>query len=219
MPIFILMVFGIFEFSGAIMTKTGENSAIKGGARMAVVAGNDAMADRAILLRMGKDGNGISQDHIDNVVIWRITFGSDGKPQNLTPPSSCSNGSGCNIYNNPQDSSNGAFAKAALPLSVSPATPTAANADYYFGCDTSTSGGAAAASHKLDCGWEPHSRRIVEQAPTYTCSGSSDPKCANTDWVGISITVTHQFYTGFFGKQVTMSSKTIAAIEPQGYDK
>lgn len=219
MPVFILMVFGIFEFSGAIMARTGENSVIKGGARMAVVAGNDAMADREILLRMGKDGTGISQDHIDRIVIWRITFGANGKPQNTTPPSSCANGSGCNIYLNPQDVGTGAFALAAKPLSVAPATPNSSNSDYYFGCDTSTAQGVIDAAHKVDCGWEPHSRRILEKSPTYTCTSSTDPKCATTDWVGIAITVTHEFYTGFFGKQTTLSMQTIASIEPQGYDK
>ena len=220
MPVFILMIFGIFEFSGAIMTRTGENSAIKGGARMAVVAGNDAMADRQILLRMGKEGSGISQDHIDQVIIWHVTVNpATGKFTNPTPPASCPKGSGCNLYANPQTPATGAFARAALPMSVSPSLATSDNADYYFGCDTSTPQGIIDSASKLDCGWEPPKRRIAERSPSYTCTSNSDAKCAATDLVGISITVTHQYYTGFFGKQVTLTMQTIAAIEPQGYDK
>lgn len=225
MPVFILMIFGIFEFSGAIMAKTGANASVKGGARMAIVAGNDALADQRILLRMAKDGSGLSQDTIDKVVIWKITFDSNGKAI-TTPPNGCLTAGGfrvvvggCNVYNNPQDPTYGAFTKAKLPLSVSPNPPTASNADYYFGCDTTTPTGVAASGNKLDCGWQPQSRRILEKSPTYTCINSKDPKCAATDWIGIYIEYTHKYYTGFFGKQVTLHTSTIAAIEPQGYDK
>ncbi len=31
--------------------------------------------------------------------------------------------------------------------------------------------------------------------------------------------VTHNYYTGFFGSQVTVTTQTISAIEPQGYDR
>lgn len=234
MPVFILMIFGIFEFSGLIMTKTGESASVKGGARMAVVAGNDATADQAILLRMSKDGSGFSQDKINQVIIWRVDFGSDGKPtkDTATPPQACIDATGfrtsvtawhCNVYNDPQNPTYGAFAKAALPLSTPPTAPTGGNSDYFFGCDTSTGSGAIDAMHKLDCGWEPQTRKIYETSPDYTSCQPNNPghdsKCGSTDWVGIYINATHNYYTGFFGKQITLGNQTIASIEPQGYLK
>ena len=210
MPIFILMVFGIFEFSGAVMAKTGTSAAVKAGARMAVVKGNDSMADRDILLRMAKEGAGIQQDHIDKVMIWHAT-GPDSPP-----PTSCTASNQCNEYLSPQTPNTGAFARANLPLAASGDTPTTGNADYYFGCDSVND--SANVGHKLDCAWEPWSRRIEEKSPTYTCVGASDPKCASTDWVGIDVEVTHDFYTGFFGKSTSTQATTVAAIEPQGYD-
>lgn len=220
MPVFILMIFGIIEFSGVVMTKTGTNSAVKSGSRMAVVSGNDAMADRNILLRMAKDGSGISQDHINQIIIWRASSPSEA------PPSACvsansgfhpsTGASHCNVYNDPQDSSQGAFHLARLPAAVNGDPPNAGNSDYYFGCLGSADPNA---SVKRDCGWPPQNRRILEQSPTYTCSGGSDPKCQPTDLVGIYMKVTHRYYTGFFGSTVVVTNRSVSAIEPQGYDK
>lgn len=217
MPIFILMIFGVLEFSGIVMTKTGANSAVKGGTRMAIVSGSDAMADRNILLRIAKDGSGMRQDHIDQIIIWHASGPQD------TPPASCLSATGfhpvttgCNVYNDPQDSTQGAFHLASLPPSIAPAPVTAGNSDYYFGCTGPTD---PVGGPKRDCGWPPKDRRILEQSPTYTCVGSSDPKCAPTDWVGIYMKTTHNYYTGFFGSQATVSNQTLAALEPQGYDK
>ena len=224
MPVFIVLIFGIFEFSGYVMARTGAGAAVKGGTRLAIVAGNDSMADRQILLRIATEGSGIQQDDIQQVIIWHAAAVGE------SPPTSClaatgfrTTISGCNVYNDPQDASNGAFAKARLPLTTdtTPAATMSQNyADYWFGCDTSTSDGLAASSNKLDCGWEPHTRRILEQSPTYTCSGASDPKCAPTDLIGIYIKVQHSFYTNFFRSQpAVLTSESVSAIEPQGYDK
>ena len=109
MPVFILMIFGVIEFSGVVMTKTGANSAVKSGARMAIVSGNDAMADRNILLRMAKDGSGISQDHIDWIKVWRASS------PDASTPGTCNASTHCNFYNDPQDSTQGAFHLAKLP--------------------------------------------------------------------------------------------------------
>lgn len=213
MPVFILIIFGIFEFSGSIMAKTGTGSAAKAGARMAVITGNAPMADRGILLRMAREGAGIQQDHIDRIVIWHATGPLDNNPATACPSTSTP---GCNVYQDPQTPGTGAFARAKLPLALVGFSPTSGNADYYFGCNTTDD--AANVAHKIDCGWEPHTRRILEKAPGYTCLSSSDPKCAGTDFVGISVQVTHAYYTGFFGTQTQVVSTTVVAIEPQGYD-
>jgi hypothetical protein len=218
MPVFILMIFGIFEFSGMVMARTGSGAAVKGGARMAVVAGSDAMADQRILLRMAKDGSGVSQDTVTRVVIWKASAAGESPPGNCLSSAVSLTSDLCNVYVDPQGVG-GAFTRAKLPMTPDGQVPTPANADYYFGCDTSTGPGALDAPHKLDCGWEPHSRRIITQSPAYTCQGANDPKCRPTDLIGIYIQVDHKFYTGFFGSNALYSNKTISAIEPQGYDK
>ncbi len=170
MPVFILMIFGVLEFSGVIMTKTGANAAVKGGTRMAIVSGNDAMADRNILLRIAKDGSGISQDHIDWIKIWRATS------TDTSAPASCNSATHCNFYNDPQDSTQGAFHLASFPQTADGDPVTAGNSDYYFGCTGPSDPNAGV---KRDCGWPPQDRRILEQSPIYTCSGTNDPKCPN----------------------------------------
>jgi len=219
MPVFILMIFGIFEFSGMVMARTGAGASVKGGARMAVVAGSDAMSDQRILLRMAKDGAGVSQDTVTRVVIWKASAAGDSPPAACLTSSVSLTSDLCNVYVDPQDPSTGAYTRAKLPMTPDGQTPTSANADYYFGCDTSSGAGLVDAPHKLDCGWEPHTRRILTQSPAYTCVGANDPKCRPTDLVGIYIQVDHKFYTGFFGSHALYSNKTISAIEPQGYEK
>ena len=88
MPIFMVIIFGIFEFSGLIMTKTGASSAINGGVRMAVVMGDGTSgtvgADRDILRSIARDGGGLSQDQIQQIVIWNATGPGDSVPAACT---------------------------------------------------------------------------------------------------------------------------------------
>ncbi len=235
MPVFVLVIFGIFEFSGNIMARTGANAAVKAGARMATVQGSAPMADRAILNRMANEGAGISQDHIEQIVIWRVNGNSPSDARQKTPPAVCTNaasgfriaisasatgGHPCNVYNDPQDTGAGAYKRAKLPLTTDtdpPASPlTSSYADYYFGCDSVND--SANVPNKLDCGWEPTTRRQIEKSPTHV-GGCTGNVCNPTDVVGIYIRVRHENYTGFFGTGVTVESSTYAAIEPQGYDQ
>ncbi len=215
MPVFVLLIFGIFEFSGYIMAKSGTNAAVKAGARMAVVQGSNAMADRAILERIATEGVGIQQDKILRVMIWKADSVED------PVPTSCGASNDCNLYTNPQTDFTGAFARAKLPLSKNldenstheygPDT-----ADYWFGCTD------ADTAHKLDCDWKPASRRILEPSPVIAGTCESTPsatKCQPTDYIGIYVETQHDFYTGFFGDQVVVDAHTVAKIEPQGYDK
>ena len=227
MPVFILMIFGIFEFSGYIMARTGANSAVKGGMRMAIVQGNDPMADRNILNRMIKEGAGIQQDEITQVVIWRASNTSEGPPGGCTALTTSfhtgiwDNGDDstptCNVYNDPTDPTNGAFTKAKLPLYTGTGSAPSSTANYWFGCDGTTAPGGSAT--KYDCNWAPAHRRILEKSPDYHGSCSGNRICQPTDLIGVSIEVKHHFYTGFFGSYRTVESHSVAPIEPQGYDK
>lgn len=227
-PVFVLLLFGLFEFSGYVAAATGANAAVKAGARMATIAGSDAMADRSILNRMNREGAGLvaSNDVVEAIKIW------DADTRGEDPPadSQCNiTGGTCNLYTNPNQgpasASSGAYILAALPL-TGDSDPTAIMApnyaDCYFGygwgLDADASGTNCLESDRLDQGWPTKDRRILEKSPNHkgACPGR---QCDTTDMVGIWIKVRHEYYTGFFGKSVTVTSKTIAKIEPQGYDK
>jgi hypothetical protein len=50
-------------------------------------------------------------------------------------------------------------------------------------------------------------------------SNPSLAKCQSTDFIGIYLETKHYFYTRFFGSETIVSAKTVAKIEPQGYDR
>lgn len=215
-PVFILLIFGIVEFSGYVSAKTAANAAVKAGARMAVVQGNSPMADREILHRMSTEGAGLvaSNDVIEEIKIWKADSVDDD------PPSNCSAATFCNRYVKPNQAG-GAYHYADLPLTTDtdPAKPMGPDyADCYFGATSSTDLNCTGGPYtRLDGGWPPDSRRTLEKPPgTNTCN---DDSVCPPDLVGIWIKVRHQYYTQFFGSSVTVESKTISAIEPQGYDR
>lgn len=223
-PVFIMLLFGIFEFSGYVAAQTGANAAVKAGARMATVAGDNPMADRSILNRMSREGAGLvaSNDVVLQIKIWHASSPQDN------PPATCNAASQCNLYVDPNQSG-GAYNLASLPLTTdsSPtATMSPSYSDCYFGYASgqSTAGGCSE-SGRLDSGWPPTnlanpnlSRRILEKSPNHA-GACTNRQCDTTDLVGIWIQVRHDYYTGFFGHSVTVTSKTVAKIEPQGYDK
>lgn len=231
MPVFVLLIFGIFEFSGFTMTKTGAGAAVKAGTRMAVVAGNSTMADRDILRRIQKEATGLSQDHITKVVIWNAKTPGENVPTNCLSvgvfqggnPFGASDYGSCNVYLNPQAD---AFQKANLPLMTPSDTYGPSFSDYYFGCSGPSDPGAA---HKLDCDWPSIDRRALEPSEVLSCptprptrpqvAAGADQRCLEPDLVGIYIEVEHDHYTGFFGNQTIIKDRSTAKIEPQGYDK
>lgn len=227
MPVFVLLIFGIFEFAGATMAKTGTSAAVRGGIRMAVVQGNEHNADREILRRIEKEGAGVSQDTIKKIVIWHAMGPNEDVPVGCTGAGGVSDGGtdaygACNVYLNPQGAS-GIFFKADLPAATTPAQVNDSNySDYYFGCTGPSDLGA---SHKFDCAWPAQNRISSEPSPTITCSNYTPPskpadlRCLHTDFIGVYVEVQHDFYTGFFGTSTPVKEKVVAAIEPQDYAK
>ncbi|MBS1847686.1 MAG: pilus assembly protein [Actinobacteria bacterium] len=228
-PVFVMMLFGIFEFSGYVSAVTGANAATKAGARMATVMGNDPMADRAILKRMSIEGAGLvsSNDVILQIKIWKASGPND------SAPATCNAASLCNLYLNPNQTG-GAYSKARLPLTTdppnsinSPATMSPSYAQCYFGYGSpgmDNPGLGCPDSSRLDKGWPPGTRRVLIKNPNNpTCPNpptvGQPVTCNMSDYVGIWVQVRHRYYTGFFGSAVTVTSQVVATIEPQGYDK
>ncbi len=220
MPVFVLLLFGLFEFSGYIGAATGANAAVKAGARMATVSGDDPMADANILDRMNMEGAGLvaSNDVVEEIKIWKAA-GKDDEP-----PETCNDASNCNHYVNPNQPG-GAYGKASLPLTTEE-DPTATMSPDYADCHFGYGSGASeengcTEANRLDSGWPPGDRRIMTKNPNNPACGPNPslPECQPTDMVGLWIKVRHDYYTGFFGESVTVTSKTIVQIEPQRYDK
>jgi Flp pilus assembly protein TadG len=202
MPIFVLFLFGIIEFSGFLLSKEGTTNAAQAGARMASVQGKDAMADQQILVRLSAEAAGIPNGEIKQVIIWHASGPSD------TPPAAClavtGNGGvtdngpaddvgACNVYGDPQ-APGGAFS---LANGTTPAT--------YFGCPLS-----GPTTGQLDCSWNPVNRKTQQQKPGTV--GTATP-----DYVGIYIKAVHRYYTGLFGSTVNVTDQSIGKIEPGSY--
>ena len=201
MPIFVLFLFGIIEFSGFLLTKEGTTNTAQAGARMASVEGNDAMADQQILARMADEAGGIPNGEIKQIVIWHASSASDSPPASCTATGSTGVSDGgtdnvgaCNVYNSPQ-ASGGAFELA-----------KGSSASSYFGCPNPASPGSY-----LDCQWPGVNRKVAQQKPGV---GTGN---ATTDYVGIYVKALHNYYTGLFGSAVTVTDQSIGKIEPQTY--
>lgn len=225
-PVFVLVLFGVIEFSGYVGAATGANAAVKAGARMATVQGNNGLADMHILRRMEREGAGMvaSNDVIQEIKIWHASSRDED------PPETCNASTECNHYQDPNQPG-GAYELAGLKTTLEdsdgsgPAPMDTNHADCYFGWGTgiTDAGGCSDAGTRLDGGWPAPHRRILEKNPnTSGCPSPPQPsqpsQCDTTDLVGIWIKVRHDYYTGFFGQSVTVTSKTVAKIEPQGYD-
>ena len=215
MPIFVLVIFAIIEFSLAMTTYTGVGAAVHEGTRMASIQGNSSTADQQIMSRIASGSAGLTHDEIDYVIIWNATSTLATPPAACVPatyttPNSSSVGvsdggldtvGACNVYIRP-DAPGGAFDMANGKTGQPPS--------YYFGCNGTTNP-QAGDGNRVDCMWPPVDRQADQGTP-----GAANANL-QTDYVGIYIHAKHLFYTGMFGKSITVTDQSIAKIEPQSY--
>lgn len=211
-PILMFVLFGIIEVGGAMKSYSGTASAVRQAGRSASLAGADPMADALVLAEVARRVAAIDDGEIELVVIWNAGGPGDAVPTACVPPEgaapssssvgdlgSAPDGVGaCNAYVEP-DAHGGAFAMAQGTASLPP--------QHYFGCAGPTD---PAAAHKLDCSWPATSREVLTSP-----RGSTEP--TTTDFVGVYIRVRHASYTGILGGELTITDRSIALIEPQGY--
>lgn len=221
-PVFMLMIFGIVEFSGYVMSRTSANAAVKAGTRASVVWGNKSMADREILKRMSQEGAGLvaGNDVIDEIKIWHADGFGD------KPPEVCDESTECNWYENPNQPG-GAYKLANLMTTEEAGqSMNRQMADCYFGFGAGLESNGSECTdegYREDSGWPTGDRRVLEKHPDHsgTCIDPDDghDMCASTDYVGIWMKVTHHYWTGFFGNAVTFETQAISKIESQNYDR
>lgn len=207
MPVFIALIFGVIEFSGVIMTKSGTSNASQASARMASVQGNNALADREILLRLRSEAAGLPRGEIQQIVIWHASGPGDTVPvacavqgsAGVTVTGNPNAVGNCNVYNKPE-APGGAFQLARGPLYKR-----------YFGCPTAPDDGFN--YQRLDCKWPAQTRKVTQGLPGTTAGNAN----VVPDYVGVYIRAKHNYYTGLFGKSVTVEETGIGRIEPQKY--
>ncbi len=204
MPIFVLFLFGIIEFSGYLLTKEGTTNTAQAGARMASVQGNDAMADQQILARMADEAGGIPNGEIKQIVIWHASSATDTPPAACTATGSSGVTDGgtddvgaCNVYNDPQ-APGGAF-DAGQERHARPPTSAALQA-------------AGPLQDRLQVAGRRPQERAAEARHRAPATHATTP-----DYVGIYVKALHRYYTGLFGSAVTITDQSIGKIEPETF--
>jgi hypothetical protein len=217
LPLLFSLLFGVLEIGGALKSYSSASNAVRAGGRMASVAGNDAMADQAILSRVAQEAAGLGKGEIEYIIIWKAT-GPGTKPPaaciaaagSASSPNTSSLGvydggtgqvGACNVYVRP-DATGGAFAMANRGPGMQPP-------EYYFGCTGPSGPGAA---HMVDCRWSPKNRKVAVSP-----RGTPAATTLKPDHLGVYIRATHKYYTGMFGSTLTISDSGINLLEPDTY--
>lgn len=215
-PLLFAMLFGIIEIGGALKSYSSASNAVRAGGRMASVAGNDALADQAIMARVAREAAGIGKGEIDYVIVWKATGPGQQPPAaciaaagSATSPNTVSAGvydggvgtaGACNVYIRPQ-AAGGAFDMALGKLANPP--------DYYFGCTGPSGPGAG---HKLDCNWSAKNRKVVVSP-----RGTAAAFALKPDHLGVFIRASHEYYTGILGSTLTITDVGINLLEPDTF--
>ena len=213
-PLLMLLLFGIIEMGGVMKSYSGVSNSTVAGGRAAAIAGNDVLADQAILAAMSTGAAAVGKNEITYIIIWKPVVSGE------SPPASClalatgstyntqsvgisdggiDSAGACNVYVMP-DRSGGAF-DMAMGRAANPST-------YYFGC----TGPTATTTYKLDCKWSAKNRK-VSISPRSTASGSA----VYADYLGVAIGSSHNYYTRLFGTSKTINRSTTVLLEPKIY--
>ncbi len=97
-PIFIAVIFGIFEFSLLFRAHLTTANMAQAGARAAAAYGREPLADKAIVEAIIQAGSALDDEDIEYIVIYRAS------EPNALPEASCRNGNdnsgihACNVY-------------------------------------------------------------------------------------------------------------------------
>lgn len=216
-PILFTLIFGIMETGSLLKSYTAASNLAGSGSRMGSVVGNNAMADQLILNRIAQDSQGLPAGEIEYIIFWKATGANDSPPAACRPtvaPTVVNTASagmaGCTRYDRPT-ATGGAFDMADPDLNDGAAQPPA----YYFGC-TGTSGPSLdpGMAHKVDCNWPAKDRKVTKNPRCPLCT---TPTYSPPDYIGVYIRAKHSTITGVLGDSFTITDKSIALIEPQGY--
>ena len=187
MPVFLVLVFGIFEYGVVFRDYLTAADATAEAAKIGSIqgpyltAGSGKNADYQMLALIRQDMATIPADWIERIVIFEATAPTSGSPVDQVPINCIIGGYGgnvankCNVYE-PYD----AF------LAVQN------NNVGYFNC-----GGGATRS----CGYNPITR-------------TNGPKWQDIDYLGVYMKVKRPMLTGVFGEEFETETASIVRLEP-----
>ena len=213
-PLLMALLFGVIEMGGLMKSHSSASHSVAMGARVAGIAGNDALADQSILASMSEETSGIPMGDIEYVIIWRALATGEAVPAacanavtgGVVNTSSLgvydggvSSAGACNVYVKPGQPGG------ALDMATGAAAQPAA---YYFGCSGPSD---TAAAVKVDCKWAATNRKVA--ISPRGAAGNS----IYADHLGVAIGSTHRYYTGFFGSTKTITGRAVVLLEPRIY--
>ena len=204
MPIFVLFLFGIIEFSGYLLTKEGTTNTAQAGARMASVQGNDAMADQQILAAHGRRGRRHPQrgDQADRDLARivghrhparRVHRQWARRPSRTPAPTRSA----------PATSTTTHRPRVVRSSAAKGATPTATSAAPVW---------RPRPQDRLQVAGPTPQERAAEAGHRHRSRTPRRP----TTW-GIYVKALHRYYTGLFGSAVTITDQSIGKIEPETF--
>ena len=183
-PIFLLVVFGVFEFGLAYRDVLTVGDAATEGARVGAIQGPDVTpngetADFSVVNAIRDGLAGLDPNNIGTIVVFKAGPVTSG-PAISQVPAACRNGptstsSHCNTY----------------PPVAAYAAIQSGDVDY-FKCIRV--GDPA-------CGWNPVNR-------------VDGPLTADVEFLGVFVRYRHTYVTGFFGRSFTIERAAIMRLEP-----
>ena len=192
-PVLLLFLFGIFEFGFAFRDYLAVANSTRDAAREGSVAGNIADADYRVLRAIERASAALPDGAIDEVIVFKA-YG----PDPIVPNACLTSGStGGGIFEDiDQDSvvDDEVFCNVYTPIHF----------EYdvgEFNCDPSPP------TPDPDRFWGPTSAAAT--GPRQTSVGTG------LDYIGIYISVGHDYITGMFGDSITFRDLTVLKVEPQ----
>jgi hypothetical protein len=212
---FFMIIFGIMEMGFLFRNYLTVSNTAAEAARAASVYGSSEEADFQILRSAEHGVAAMGVEQLDFVVIWRAAGPESQLPPQCRPPAY--GGSGTQYHNSrgfdtdpsnyfAVDEINDPECNVYLPgdfsLNLIDVTDIDSDGDTtentpYFGC--------TGVADNVDWGWCPLVR-------VDSISGNAG---SGTDYVGIYVQAKHNYLTGFFQNQSTLSSTKIIRIEPE----
>ena len=194
-PVLFLFIFAIFEFGFAFRDYLAVANSTRDAAREAAVAGDIADADYRVLRAIERGSAALPDGVINEIIVFKA-YGPKG-----TVPAACTSG-GSTAGGVFEDVDNDGSVDDEVYCNVY----TTAHLAYdigEFNCN------ANVPTPDPDRFWCPTDVNPPSTGPRITTVGSG------LDYIGIYMSVDHQYITGMFGSSITFTDTTVLKVEPQ----
>jgi hypothetical protein len=204
-PIFLLFIMAIAEAGLYMRNYLGVANTVRAGARTASAAGAFPTADLYLVNSMGKESAAIPRNLINYIVVYKATgFGAGPTDEGADGvPAGCLAGhprpGQCNVYTPAHfDIAAAQIAEETRHAAAVEAgqTSTLDLSKIVFGCQSTG----------------PHASRSPDR---YWCPTDRNDTYRNADFVGIYMSIDHDWLTGIFGDSRVITDQSVIRIEPK----